>query len=1807
MSTQYKRTHWVQRLEDFSSGNQVNYQRKWWLRIGAAAVIGGVLSTSAWAYDVKIRFNDMYNNQPVSGLNVTAGGQTATWADNYYVVSGLAEGTYTLSMSTTGYKPFTDDFEVGSNHPHHVFNARYAIKTVNGYRIEGQVIDGNNGGALLAGVQVSTNGASTITGNDGKFVLDFSTATTYSLTFAKSGYLSVSGNYGVSDSIPRKYTGSVSLMNGYTVTGKVQDIDKQGIAGVTVSIAGQTVTTSGDGTFTVSGIKQYGSQTVTLSKNGQTLERTVNIPQANPTVSAGTFYLVDSYVIQGQVLTVKNEAAVGLTVVSGNVSDTTDDNGMYLLRIPNSGTHTVTLEHSGYKQVSTSVGVSDTIPNATARYALYAIDINDGYYIYGNIKLADPDVPASAITIEVPKSDGSKITTQPDDEGNFVLQGLQEGGSYNATVKVAKEGFATVTKSFSVNNGKVQAGLGTFDFTPKVVMSMVEGNTRRDLGNDMVGGGSKVFKLKIENQGAGPINNVRLFADPALPGGFYYDKVAVVAPLGLPLANTLCGGPHTTISAGGIFELTPKFPTPTYPPDCGGTKLDCGSLIVLAGRSMTNNSLQNCEPINGLGCEMFVDVTVASCGSGGGGGTYQPWQLDFQATGIGCEDYGISICSQNGGLDGVEVLSSAPLKTITEVIPQFSMGFQETATQTQIGGNLDYKVIVDNAEVANAAVTNATLQIQLPDTVELASATLTAENNTRRVRAPNYGNCEETGGKTVTCYLDTLPIGGTSVVDFSVKTVRVGQGRIDFTLDSDQTEPQKDSTSNFSVLPVPPEPPPMPVGDADLMFVIDDTGSMTEELNALIQAVNEFIAVYGQSGPNVGLVTFKDEVTNRIRSNTGGLSATNNMNWLLNGYSNYITGIKQLRADLGADCPEAALKALNYAKDHVKVGGRMILVTDASSHPDVEVDALITALRSKGVRLDVILSGEECVGMCGVDTGEANKDSISAIETYSRIAKETGGLFATPFEVNDNTTSGAKHYQKVALNLLLGSVRPTITSVLPNKVPQGVSVDLTLTAANTNFTEKSVVNFGEGIQVNSVNVLSSTELQMNVTVANSATVDFHDITITTPRGEEAAQIEEAKGLGVLEIIATSEQPAILSITPNSVSRDGKATIEITTANTNLGTGTILSFADNANIGIQKVTVNSPTRLTATLDVTNAELGSHPITLKTGSEELATQCTMTASPASGSLLITPSLEEGNVPRLSVEPQKGAQGAVRRIDITGANTHFQSGLSELRFSGEEEVYVLEFTVFNETQAQALIQINTESTLGYKDIYIYSGDEFASALDGFEVTAKCGYTLVGYLLDVKGLPIADVQLDTGEHLAFSNENGYFQAEGLCEGEYEAKLSKDGNEFDPVPFIVSENTAVNGVVKLPIEAPSSTLVVQSKPDAWRIYQGETITYTITTTNHGEITATNVVLAEQLPAETELVSVEALGGGQCQENTEAHLVTCELPDLGANREAVVKITVKAMGTNRLVNEVIVTASEYPGSTDKNWTAVYPYLSVQVNDDHDPVVVGSTLFYNLTVELSPYLADKEGIPTTATGVTLVSDLPSGVRLESVQSEQANCEVEPVGNSNTVTCQIVDLSIDNPTDISQVQIDMAVAIEDAGLLLLVHEAKVMSNEFPIHMDRERTSIFIPDDIEVDMAFVIDVTGSMQGEMNGVIKALTEFTEEIDASTAPLMALVTFGDEVKVAAFTRNIDVLRGAIEDLTASGGGLCEEASVEALLVAIPHTKAEGDILFSTDASPYADADVEQVLDLLKDKAIHFNAFITGDCSMKESWNTLPQ
>jgi hypothetical protein len=56
----------------------------------------------------------------------------------------------------------------------------------------------------------------------------------------------------------------------------------------------------------------------------------------------------------------------------------------------------------------------------------------------------------------------------------------------------------------------------------------------------------------------------------------------------------------------------------------------------------------------------------------------------------------------------------------------------------------------------------------------------------------------------------------------------------------------------------------------------------------------------------------------------------------------------------------------------------------------------------------------------------------------------------------------------------------------------------------------------------------------------------------------------------------------------------------------------------------------------------------------------------------------------------------------------------------------------------------------------------------------------------------------------------------------------------------------------------------------------------------------------------------------------------------------------------------------------------------------------------------------------------------------------------------------------------------------------------------------------------------------------------------------------------------------------------------------VPYSRYDGGtLLFATDASPYDDADLAGLATLIGSKNMKFNAFITGDCTQKDSWNEM--
>jgi len=139
------------------------------------------------------------------------------------------------------------------------------------------------------------------------------------------------------------------------------------------------------------------------------------------------------------------------------------------------------------------------------------------------------------------------------------------------------------------------------------------------------------------------------------------------------------------------------------------------------------------------------------------------------------------------------------------------------------------------------------------------------------------------------------------------------------------------------------------LGTIPIVLVIDDTGSMDEEINSVRDALRQYIDYVeanlpsGEEPPTIQLMTFKDDVTTRATSND--LAAIR-------------SAVDALTASDGDDCPEFSAQALSKAADTVSPGGTILLATDAATRPGVSMSTVLAKLRAKGVTVNTILSGD---------------------------------------------------------------------------------------------------------------------------------------------------------------------------------------------------------------------------------------------------------------------------------------------------------------------------------------------------------------------------------------------------------------------------------------------------------------------------------------------------------------------------------------------------------------------------------------------------------------------------------------------------------------------------------------------------------------------------------------------------------------------------------------------------------------------------------------------------------------------------------
>lgn len=195
-------------------------------------------------------------------------------------------------------------------------------------------------------------------------------------------------------------------------------------------------------------------------------------------------------------------------------------------------------------------------------------------------------------------------------------------------------------------------------------------------------------------------------------------------------------------------------------------------------------------------------------------------------------------------------------------------------------------------------------------------------------------------------------------------------------------------------------------------------------------------------------------------------------------------------------------------------------------------------------------------------------------------------------------------------------------------------------------------------------------------------------------------------------------------------------------------------------------------------------------------------------------------------------------------------------------------------------------------------------------------------------------------------------------------ATVTSTETDENPQDNSTSETTDLN---------PAIDLVIDKAASPTSVIAGNDLVYTMTITNDGPSTATNVQFTDTLPAGVTVTNVTSSQGSVSNDNG---VVSGNLGTLAADATATVTITVgvNSTTTGSLTNTASVSADETELITTNNQDSVTTTVTQNVDlqiekvDNTTTVTNGSDLTYTLTV--------TNNGPSTATNVVVTDNLPS---------------------------------------------------------------------------------------------------------------------------------------------------------------------------------------------------------------------------------------
>lgn len=282
-----------------------------------------------------------------------------------------------------------------------------------------------------------------------------------------------------------------------------------------------------------------------------------------------------------------------------------------------------------------------------------------------------------------------------------------------------------------------------------------------------------------------------------------------------------------------------------------------------------------------------------------------------------------------------------------------------------------------------------------------------------------------------------------------------------------------------------------------------------------------------------------------------------------------------------------------------------------------------------------------------------------------------------------------------------------LQSIVPNTGSQGQTLTVSITGANTSFSQASnTVWFSQGsstiIYATNNNVISNTLINSTFSIPNNALLGYYNVNV----------YNQTNGLMSInnwfQITSNTNNPIITNVNPNSAQQGQLLPVTITGQNTNFlqATNTTAWFEQGSSTVIYPLNIitNSNTQITIFMQIP----ANQPTGLYT---------TKVYNSVDGNMQLPNSFNvtyNANPPQLvSVSPSTTTQGAVLDVIISGQNTHFNQGTGTITWfqQGSSTVSIYPFNQYsvNDNVHFAQYSIPQTAQTGMYSTYTYN------AIDG------------------------------------------------------------------------------------------------------------------------------------------------------------------------------------------------------------------------------------------------------------------------------------------------------------------------------------------------------------------------------------------------------------------------------------------------------------------------------------------------------------